>query len=222
MNKQTAIQTAFAQAMAATEEIPAKQKQVLAASLALFAEQGFANTTTKEIAEQAGVAEGTVYRRYHTKEALLAALLQPVVRQVVPTLMQEFAHQVMQQTYPSRRQFLQALLTNRAEFLQGNWREIKILLNEMLVRDDLRTTIIQEATPVLRDNLYPLLDHLRQAGELVAWPNDLVSQFLIGTVMTNLLRANLQGDLRTFSQRIPYLVDFLDRGLAPGKADNQS
>lgn len=58
MEKNTDIRTAFEQVMAADHEIPAKQKQVLAASLALFAEQGFANTTTKQIADARGWPRG--------------------------------------------------------------------------------------------------------------------------------------------------------------------
>jgi len=86
MVKETNIQTAFQEVMAASGNIPPKQKQVLAASLSLFAEKGFASTTTKEIAERAGVAEGTVYRRYRTKDELLAGVLAPFMTDVLPKL----------------------------------------------------------------------------------------------------------------------------------------
>jgi Transcriptional regulator len=121
MEKNTDIRTAFEQVMAADHEIPAKQKQVLAASLALFAEQGFANTTTKQIADRAGVAEGTVYRRYKTKDELLAALLKPMVTTVLPRLMREFAQQVATMRNLTRHQLLTALIENRAAFLAENW-----------------------------------------------------------------------------------------------------
>jgi len=49
----------------------AKTKQaILAAALALFAEKGFYRATTKEVSRQAGVAEGTLFNYFKTKEDL--------------------------------------------------------------------------------------------------------------------------------------------------------
>lgn len=215
MEKNTDIRTAFEQVMAADHEIPAKQKQVLAASLALFAEQGFANTTTKQIADRAGVAEGTVYRRYKTKDELLAALLKPMVTTVLPRLMQEFAQQVATMRNLTRHQLLTALIKNRAAFLANNWSVGKVLLNEMMIQAPLRQAVIQNAAPIIQKTLYPILDQLRAQQELAAIPNDMVVQFIVGTVLTNVMRANLQDDFALFNQRVPFLIDFLDRGLAP-------
>ena len=215
MEKNTDIRTAFEQVMAADHEIPAKQKQVLAASLALFAEQGFANTTTKQIADRAGVAEGTVYRRYKTKDELLAALLKPMVTTVLPRLMREFAQQVATMRNLTRHQLLTALIENRAAFLAENWSVGKVLLNEMMIQPALRQAVIRNAAPIIQKMLYPILDRLRAQQELAAVPNDMVVQFIVGTVLTNVMRANLQDDFALFNQRVPFLIDFLDRGLAP-------
>lgn len=215
MRKNTDIKTAFEMAMAENHELPAKQKQVLAASLALFAEQGFANTTTTQIAARAGVAEGTVYRRYHTKDDLLAALLEPLMTTVVPRLMHEFAQQVATMKNLTRRQLLAALIENRTAFLAANWQVGKILMNEMLVREDLRQGVIQSAGAIIQETLFPILNQLRQRQELGPLPNDMVVQFILGTILTNLLRASMQDDFAAFKQRVPDLIDFLDQGLAP-------
>ena len=44
------------------------------AALALFAERGFHGTRVPDIAERAGVATGTIYRYFETKEALVNAI----------------------------------------------------------------------------------------------------------------------------------------------------
>lgn len=50
-----------------------RPSQVLQAAFALFLERGFAATRIDDIAERAGVAKGTVYLYYPSKEALLTA-----------------------------------------------------------------------------------------------------------------------------------------------------
>lgn len=46
------------------------------AALNLFAEQGIEATATREIAERAGVAEGTLYRHFDSKEELVQCLFE--------------------------------------------------------------------------------------------------------------------------------------------------
>jgi AcrR family transcriptional regulator len=44
------------------------RKAILRAALQLFAEKGFYQTTTKAIARKAGIAEGTLFNYFETKE----------------------------------------------------------------------------------------------------------------------------------------------------------
>jgi AcrR family transcriptional regulator len=52
-----------------------RKLQILAIAVKLFSEQGFRGTTTKEIAQAAGVSEAMVFRHFATKEELYAAIL---------------------------------------------------------------------------------------------------------------------------------------------------
>ncbi len=56
------------------------ERQILAAALSLFTEHGYDATTTKQIAEAAGVAHGTVFLVAATKEALLVKVLEDRLR----------------------------------------------------------------------------------------------------------------------------------------------
>jgi len=58
------------------------------AALKLFAEQGIEATTTREIAEQAGVAEGTLYRHFNSKEELVQHLFENSAARFYDVLLQ--------------------------------------------------------------------------------------------------------------------------------------
>ena len=53
-----------------------KQSNILSAALKLFANEGFASTSTSKVAKQAGVSEGLIFRHFNNKEGLLNAVLQ--------------------------------------------------------------------------------------------------------------------------------------------------
>jgi TetR/AcrR family transcriptional regulator len=52
-----------------------RREQILATAVNLFSRNGFRGTTTKEIAQAAGVSEAMVFRHFASKEALYGAIL---------------------------------------------------------------------------------------------------------------------------------------------------
>ena len=62
------------------EYLSDKQRRVIESAIALFSEQGFDKTSTKEIAQRANVAEGTVFKQFKSKRMLLYAGLIPILR----------------------------------------------------------------------------------------------------------------------------------------------
>jgi TetR/AcrR family transcriptional regulator, cholesterol catabolism regulator len=76
-------QTARAKAGAREQRRQTTAWEIREAARALFHGRGFDETTTKDIAERAGVAHGTVFLVAPTKEGLLVAALEEQLRSVV-------------------------------------------------------------------------------------------------------------------------------------------
>lgn len=57
-----------------SQSVNDKRKDLLAAALRLFAGNGFHGTPTSKIAKEAGVANGTLFHYYKTKEDLIVSL----------------------------------------------------------------------------------------------------------------------------------------------------
>ena len=58
-----------------------RRQQIVAVAAGLFASKGFSGTTTKEIAEGAGVSEAIIFRHFASKDELYAAILDFKVKQ---------------------------------------------------------------------------------------------------------------------------------------------
>ncbi len=52
-----------------------RKRQILSAAREVFSQKGFAEATTAEIAQQAGVSEGTIYNYFESKRDLLVSLI---------------------------------------------------------------------------------------------------------------------------------------------------
>src|ERR687883_1828091 len=52
-----------------------RRPQIVDVAMRLFSERGFRGTTTKEIAQAAGVSEAIIFRHFATKDDLYAAII---------------------------------------------------------------------------------------------------------------------------------------------------
>ncbi len=52
-----------------------KEEKILQSSIKLFSEKGFNASTSKEIAKDAGISEGTIFKYFKTKKDILKAIL---------------------------------------------------------------------------------------------------------------------------------------------------
>ena len=58
-----------------TQTSPDKEVRIINAAINAFSEKGFEATRTKEIAERAGIAEGTIFRYFPNKNAILERMV---------------------------------------------------------------------------------------------------------------------------------------------------
>ncbi|MDF2718396.1 MAG: TetR family transcriptional regulator, partial [Paenibacillus sp.] len=116
------------QAGTAGNKMTEKQKRIFESAIEVFAEKGFAASSTSEIAQRAGVAEGTIFRHYKTKKELLLSIVTPaMVKLIAPFVLREFG-EVLKKEYDSYDQFLRAMIENRIVFMQKNRSLLKIVV----------------------------------------------------------------------------------------------
>lgn len=110
----------------ANQEIPSGKKKVLLAGLKLFSKKGFHATTTAEIAHEAGVSEGTIYKYFKSKDDLLAKLLSPMLTEIKDNFF------VQLDDYHDLTKLISFLVEDRIQFLLINFDFLKLFIQELL------------------------------------------------------------------------------------------
>lgn len=198
------VETLFAQSLEQSE-LSVKQQDVLKACLTLFSQQGYDRTTTGDIAELAGVSEGTVYKHFKNKREILNALLEPLQASVLPAVADEFTQEAAAQHFTSLAEALHFLASDRLHYILDNRLVIRVFIQEVMVNpklfDTAYTVVSQRFAPVVM----PMLT------QFIGQPADLESFRVVwGLLMTYLLpvilKPNLQLDVAATTDKIVTLA----------------
>lgn len=90
-----------------------RKENIIRQALMLFAEKGYVDTSTKEIAQQAGVSEALIFKHFGNKDNLLSYLIKSGYRRVL------MRHRGMM-TYQDAGSFLRNMINLPRELVQAD------------------------------------------------------------------------------------------------------
>jgi AcrR family transcriptional regulator len=121
-----------------------RQRQIIDAAFDVFSRKGFAEATTHEIAKEAGVAVGTIYKYFQNKRDLL-------VKVVTDTVITGPLIEILKSREDvDDATFIRSIISDRLNFGMENAGTIIPLLSEILRDDELSQRF---ADAVLRPNI---------------------------------------------------------------------
>jgi Transcriptional regulator len=130
------------------EDMTKRQWQILNAAIKIFAKKGFDGTRTSEIAKEADVAEGTIFRYYKTKKDILMGLVIPLVVKFFRPLILKSAEQIIENKEKKCiEEVLQSLLIDRLELVKHNLPLIKTVFVEAAHHPELLNVLQDEIGP---------------------------------------------------------------------------
>jgi AcrR family transcriptional regulator len=147
------------------EPAPDKQEAILATALTLFTERGFSGTPTSLISKEAGVATGTLFFYFKTKEDLIDTLYRRVKSEAAQAMRQGLAKEKTPSAKlrrlghnavawgienPQKRKFMEQFA--HSPFVSTSAQEegmSRFLFLKDLVQDGIREGEIRDADPTL-------------------------------------------------------------------------
>ena len=139
---------------------------MLSAAARLFRQQGFAATTTRDIATAAGMRSGSPFYHFENKQALLAAVMQEGMRSALRR--QNTALARLAPGRQRRRRGCRRLVRNHFEVLLGADSDfIPVMLYEWRALDSEQMGEIKALKDVYEAAWVPVLNGLHAEGRLV-------------------------------------------------------
>jgi len=201
----------------ANKELTQKQKDVLIASIRLFAEQGYANTSTHQIAVAAHQSEGTMFKHFKSKANILRTALEPLIKQIIPDVEAEFKRDTLNHPTESLHDFLDYFVRNRMAFAEENQDAIKVFFSELLYNETLRQEFIETAREELIATFKDTIADLQHRHLMIDWPFTEIFRYIIAVIVGYVIDRYVLFPNRDWDDDVEagYLVTELEKVLQP-------
>jgi AcrR family transcriptional regulator len=193
-----------------------RRQHILQAAARVFGERGFRGATIHNVAEAAGVADGTIYNVFANKADILLSLLDPLATQTT-------GKPLTNPTSVDPSALLERLFRERWEtFTPELLGVLRVVLSEALVDPDVRAALLER---VIEPAIHPLerqLGVMTKSGDVISSDPKLISRTLMATFL-GLLLLRLLGDRRlerTDASTMGKIADILADGLVPRASES--
>lgn len=198
------------------DKLAASRRAHLAeAALSVFAEKGYHRATIRDVARAAGVADGTIYASFASKEALLLALLDPLDE------LASLGGAAAAAPNGELGAFLRTRLSERfAALTPERLDALRVVLSEALVDEELRRIVLTRVLAPTYALPVPAFEALAAAGRLNAPDAAFAARAMTAAVLgLAVLRLLGEPSLKPWGETAERLAELLLEGLLPrGKA----
>jgi len=190
-------------------DIPEKEKKILEAAINVFSEKGFSAATTNEIAKNAGVAEGTIFRYFKTKKDILRGILIHTLNMFSEKIVIANVEKLLLESEDKDiRVILKEIVYDRIKLLESIFPMARIIITEAMYHEDLREAIykniIEKALEIFK------LFHKKMVDKGVI-RKDIGPEVILRCVMGNIMMLIAQRMLYRDKLDIPDLDTEIDK-----------
>jgi AcrR family transcriptional regulator len=193
-----------------------RRQHILEAAIRVFDARGFRGATIRDIAAEAGVADGTVYNVFANKEALLLAILEPLLKASGPAVSAPIDPPPA--TGLSFEALLQGMITARWDSLTPDVLSMmRVVWSEALINRELARQYREQILAPAIETPVTLFQSLADRGAIAASDVPMTLRIIVASFL-GLALMKMLGDevLNARSDEVaPHLADVLANGLLP-------
>lgn len=135
------------------DELTKRHWEILEAATKIFSEKGFENSRTSDIAKEANIAEGTIFRYYKTKKDLLMGLFIPMIIKFFRPMMLSSIEKIFNKDGMPIEEKVKAIFMDRIKLVRKNMPLVKTLVIEAAYKPEILEAIRESILPKVVDVL---------------------------------------------------------------------
>ena len=196
-----------------------KEEKILESAIKLFSKKGFSATTTSEIAKDAGVAEGTVFRYYKTKKHLLVKVMSKLIEVMSEELMANPVEILKENKDKDDKEMLKILLMDRLEMFNKYWDIIQVIITEIQFHEDIRESFAKNVVFKVKDIIGEFVESGIAKGRFKNFDSIVVSRALLGTFMAYIIQKKIMGENKQIEseEEVDQIIELFLNGLMVNK-----
>jgi len=191
------------------KDYPDKEVRILNAAINTFAEKGFERTKTKEIAQKAGVAEGTIFRYFPTKDAILERMV-PLLFKIIKPRVEKPIIDIIEGTRGEPIEVIYTtIVLDRIKLIRQNERFLLSVLPALIHRPVMMNQFKESILPLIEKYLTQVLDAAKAREEIREDVSpDIVMSTMIGFILAYCIingyedEEKVEGDVSQFVQNV--------------------
>ena len=195
-----------------------KEQLILDAALKIFEQKGFNAATTSEIAKEAGVAEGTIFRYFKTKKDILRKVLVKAIEILAPQIISKPIEILTNTDGVDEKEILKKILKERVTFLTNHLPIIKTVFAEALVHDDIRESVFENIIKKVKVSFDNFFDKMVSQGKFRNVDRDSTMRLFVGSFIMLIIYQHMFGkkfSVPKIDASVNNTLDILLYGLLP-------
>jgi len=178
------------------------KNRIIQSAIKLISQNGYAATTTAQIAKDAGISEATLFKYFKDKENLLHKVVSVALTQILDSVvLSPLKENIKKNKDLKVSEFLRSIINERLEMLDKNIDLFKIVLIEIQYNDSLKNEVIKNMVPKTCEAKGLIERILIRKGNISKEMAKGISRMMIGTLLTFLFQKYILG-IETTSDEI--------------------
>jgi len=169
------------------------KRKIINSAVGIFAYKGYAASTTREIADSAGVSEAALFKYYKNKKGLLHETVLDFIEQMALDPEFEGLDEIIEKNHElSTEDLIRKLFKDRFYMIERNFQMFKILIIEIQYHKDVRDIFMEKVIGKIEEYVYAFISILEEREDV---RKDLDYTTMIRSFLGTLLLAVVQRKL---------------------------
>ncbi len=170
-------------------EVSDRYYYILDVAIKLFSEKGFDKTTTKEIAKEALIAEGTIFRYFSTKRDILLGVLETLGKQFTLNSFEQVFTDYQNKTFES---FFYDLTIDNLKRINNALPVLKIIAVQAFTDNEMRSELFKAVDKGYGVQFYEAIDFYKSTKKIRADANvSAIIKMITSVILFHVIECNI-------------------------------